>query len=134
MSTLKYAVITATIIMLCGTLLFNLFPGWFMGLFNAEGELLTIGSVALATISFHFIFAGFNIVILSAYQALGNGVYALIVSVLRQIVVILPAAYILGKTFGVNSVWWAFPIAEVVSTIVNIFLFRKIYNDKVKDL
>ena len=133
-STLKYAVIAATAIMLCGTLLFNLFPGWFMQLFNAEGELLEIGKIALAIISIHFIFAGFNIVILSAYQALGNGMYALIVSVLRQLVVILPAAFILGKLFGVNAVWWSFPIAEVVSTIVNIVLFKKIYNDKIAPL
>ena len=134
MSTLKYAIGASTCIMLIGTLLFNLFPDWFMKLFNAEGELLTLGCVALATISFHFIFAGFNIVILSAYQALGNGVYALIISILRQLVLIIPIAFILGKMFGVNSLWWAFPIAEVISTIVNIFLFRKIYNDKIKPL
>lgn len=130
-STMKYAVIAATAIMACGTLLFNLFPGWFMELFNAEGELLEIGSVALAIIAFHFIFAGFNIVVLSTYQALGNGIYALIISVLRQLVLILPAAYILGKTAGVNAIWWAFPIAEVISTIVNVLLFRKIYRDKI---
>ena len=134
MSTLKYAVIAATCIMLCGTLLFNLFPEWFMNLFSAQGELMTLGCVALGIISFHFVFAGFNIVVLSSYQALGNGTYALIVSVLRQLVVILPAAFILGKLFGVNAVWWAFPIAEVVSTIVNICLFKKIYKDKIVPL
>ncbi len=134
MSTLKYAIIAATCIMLCGTLLFNLFPDWFMNLFSAQGELMTLGCIALGIISFHFAFAGFNIVILSAYQALGNGTYALIVSILRQLVVILPAAFILGRLFGVNAVWWAFPIAEVVSTIVNIFLFRKIYKDKIDPL
>ena len=134
MSTLKYAVIAATCIMLCGTLLFNLFPEWFMNLFSAQGELMALGCVALGIISFHFVFAGFNIVVLSSYQALGNGTYALIVSVLRQLVVILPAAFILGKLFGVNAVWWAFPIAEVVSTIVNICLFKKIYKDKIVPL
>ncbi|MBQ0145800.1 MAG: MATE family efflux transporter [Lachnospiraceae bacterium] len=133
-STMKYAVIASTCIMLLGTLLFNIFPEWFMKLFNADGELLALGSRALAIISFHFIFAGFNIVVLSAYQALGNGTYALIISILRQIVILLPAAFILGKVFGINALWWCYPIAEAATTVVNIFLLRKTYNDKIKML
>lgn len=134
LTTIKYAVITATLIMATGTFLFNVFPGWFMKLFNAGGELLTLGTTALAIISLHFLFAGFNIVILSTYQALGNGVYALIISVLRQLVILVPAAYILGKIFGVESIWWCFPIAEFISTIANVFLYRKIYREKIEPL
>jgi len=133
-STIKYAVASATVLMLIGVVLFVAIPGSLLSLFNAGDELMALGSKALRIIGFHFIFAGFNITIASVYQALGNGVYSLITSVLRQIVVILPVAYFLGKLFGVDAVWFAFPIAEIVATTVNIILFKKTYNDKIKPL
>lgn len=131
MNTIKYAVLSSTAVMVLGTVLFAAIPGPLLSLFNASGELMSLGKIALRIIGFHFIFAGFNIVIASVYQALGNGIYALITAVLRQIIVILPAAYLLGKAFGINAVWWAFPIAEVVATATNIFLFKKIYNERI---
>ena len=134
MNTIKYAVVSCTVVMLLGTALFALIPEPLLKLFNASGELMDLGKIALRIIGTHFIFAGFNIVIGSVYQALGNGVYSLITSVLRQIVVILPVAYFLGKAFGVNAVWYAFPIAEIVATATNIFLFKKIYKDRIVPL
>ena len=66
---------------------------------------------------------GFNIVLGSVYQAIGNGVYSLIISLVRQIVVILPVAYFLGKLFGVTAIWYAFPIAEIIAAALNAYLF-----------
>lgn len=131
MSTIQYAVLSATVVMVLGTLILALIPESLLKLFDAEGELLTLGKIALPIIGTHFILAGFNIVMSSVYQAVGNAGYSLIVSVMRQIVVILPVAYFLGTWAGVEAVWWAFPIAELVSTTLNIIFFKKIYENKI---
>ena len=134
LGTIKYAILIAMSIMVAGLLLFNIFPGALLGLFNANEELLAIGIPALRIISYSFIGAGFSIVLLSVYQALGNGVYSLIVSLLRQIIVLVPVAYLLSKVAGLSGVWWAYPIAELISVLVNIVLFRKIYKVKISTL
>ena len=134
MSTIKYAIISSTVIMVIGMLLFALIPGTLLGFFNAKGELMDLGQIALRIIGFHFVLAGFNIVLGSVYQAIGNGVYSLIISLVRQIVVILPVAYLLGKLFGVTAIWYAFPIAEIIAAALNAYLFSKIYKDKIKPL
>lgn len=134
MSTIKYAVLASTVIMIIGTLLFAVIPGTLLGFFNAKGELMDLGKIALRIIGFHFVLAGFNIILGSVYQALGNGMYSLIISLVRQIVVILPVAYILGKLFGIENLWYAFPIAEIIAATLNAYLFSKIYKDKIKPL
>ena len=134
MSTIKYAIISSTVIMVIGMLLFALIPGTLLGFFNAKGELMDLGQIALRIIGFHFVLAGFNIVLGSVYQAIGNGVYSLIISLVRQIVVILPVAYLLGKLFGVTAIWYAFPIAEIIAAALNAYLFSKIYKDRIEPL
>ena len=122
-------------IMFLGFLAFQLAPDLFLSMFLAEGEtsgdLLSIGVPALRTISISFLFAGFCIVCSSVFQALGHGVLSLAVSVVRQLVVLLPAAFLLSKIHGLDTVWWAFPIAEVFSvTLCTIFL-RWVYRREI---
>ncbi len=93
-----------------------------------------IGVPALRIISLSFLFAGYCIVIGSVFQALGNGVYSLIVSVARQLFVLLPSAWILAEAFGLHAVWWSFPIAEIVSILLSILLFGRIYRKKIQTL
>lgn len=131
---IKLSAAIAVGIMIVGIIIFQLIPGDLLSLFEASDEMLAIGIPALRTISLSFVFAGFCIVISSVFQALGNGVYSLIMSVARQIVIILPVAYAFAKLFGLNMVWYAYPIAEVVTVILCIFLLKRILDLKVKNL
>ena len=114
-SVIRLAVAAAVTIMLCGFAAAQLLPDKLLGIFNASPEMLSMGVPALRIISLHFLFAGFSVVCSSTFQSLGRGVLALIVSVVRQLVVLIPAAFLLAKVGGVNAVWWSFPIAEVFS-------------------
>lgn len=134
MQTIKVSICTAVGIMLVGLALFQLIPGSMLGLFDASENMLKIGMPALRIISLSFIFAGFCIIASSVFQALGNGVYSLIVSVARQLLVILPVAFIFAKLFGLHMVWWAIPIAEIVSVILSALLLKRIYGLKIKPL
>ena len=132
LDTIRLSVFIAVGIMLFGLLIFQLIPGLLLKLFEASDEMLTIGIPALRTISISFLFAGYCIIISSVFQALGNGVYSLLVSVFRQLIVILPAAWILANQFGLRAVWYSFPLAELVSLgLCTFFLFR-IYQKKLK--
>lgn len=129
MKTIRYSIIFALSITIACMLIFQIFPEQLLMMFATEGEshtaLLETGIPALRIISLNFIFAGFCIVSGSVFQALGNGVLSLIVSVARQLVVLVPAAYILAHFGGVNAVWWAFPIAECMSVLCcAVFLVR----------
>ena len=103
-------------IMAVGFVLFRLFPDVFLSLFEADGEdagdLLAIGVPALRIISFHFLFAGVCVVSMSVFQALGHGVLSLVVAIVRQLVILLPGAFLLSRLGGLSAVWWAFPLAE----------------------
>lgn len=128
--TIKLSIIYAVAIMLVGILVFQIFPAQLFMLFEASETMLTIGVPALRTISLSFLFAGFCIVCGSVFQALGNGVYSMTVSIARQLIVLLPVAYLLSKLGNVNYVWWAFPIAEIVSLIMS-FIFLILINKKI---
>ena len=134
MQTVKLSVISAVSLMLIGLALFMLIPDKLLGLFHASSEMLAIGVPALRIICLSFLFAGYCIIVGSVFQALGNGVYSLIVSLARQIFAILPCAYILAKIFGLHAVWWSFPIAELVSLTMTTIFFRRIYLEKLKNL
>lgn len=124
----------AVTIMLVGLGIFHIFTEQLLGIFDASEEMLAIGIPALRIISLSFSFAGYGIVVGSVFQALGNGVYSLMVSVARQLVVILPVAFILSEVGGRIAVWWAFPIAEIVSLTMSTILFRRIYVKKIQPL
>lgn len=132
--TIKLSVFIAVAIMILGLLVFQLIPDKLLLLFNASENMLEIGMPALRIISLSFLFAGYCIVVSSVFQALGNGVYSLIVSVARQLLVLVPVAYLLAVTLGLNAVWWSFNIAEIVSLILSTILLRKIYKEKVQPL
>ena len=123
---IKRSVTYAVSIMLAGLAIMHLIPDKLLLLFNAEPELLEVGVPALRTISLSFIFAGYCIIVGSVFQALGNGVYSMIVSIARQLLVLLPVAYLLSLTGHVSNIWWAFPIAELVSTSLTTFCLIRI--------
>jgi Na+-driven multidrug efflux pump len=112
--TMKLAAICAVSYMLLGFLLFQTIPGVLLKFFKATDLMLTLGKPALRTISISFIMAGFSIVSISVCQALGQSIYSLIVSIVRQLVILIPAAFLLSLSGNVNLIWWAFPIAELV--------------------
>lgn len=132
--TLKLSCIVALTIMVAGLLAFQLIPETLLGLFNPSDDFLAIGCTALRAISWSFPIAAFGIALGASFQALGNGIYSTITSLSRQLIVLLPVAYLLSLTHDVHAVWWAFPIAEVVSGAVTLFFFIRIYRRKIKPL
>lgn len=124
--TAKFSVLYAVGIMLAGLIIIELIPDKLFMLFSASEQMLAIGVPALRIICLSFCFAGFCIVCGSVFQALGNGVYSMIVSIVRQLVVLLPVAYLLSQLGNVDFVWWAFPIAEIASVILTIFFLWKV--------
>ena len=124
--TIKYAAIYALAIMVAGTVVFWTFTDKLLLLFAASDHMMSMGIPALRIISIHFPIASFCIIIGSVFQALGRAVYSMINSIMRQVVVLLPVAYLLSLTGEVNNVWWSFPIAELMSLIVTILFLIKI--------
>lgn len=134
MKTRKLAITYAVGIMLIGTIIFWAFTKQLLGIFNASEQMLAIGVPALRIISLSFVLAGFDIICASAMQALGHGVISLIISMLRQLVVLLPVAFIFSKIWGLNAVWIALPLAECVALVVTILFWRKVYRNEIKPL
>ena len=132
--TLKLTCTAALCLMTFGLLVFQLVPELLLGMFNPSETFLTIGKAALRTISWSFPIASICIALTACFQALGNGIYSTIVSICRQMLVLLPAAYLLSLTGQVNAVWLAYPTAEVVSGTVTLLLFRRIYRQKIAPL
>ena len=131
---LRFAMSLAVGIMLCGTLVFHLVPQALLGMFNASEEMLRIGVPALRIISLSFGLAGACIAMGSIFQAFSYSYYSLIVSVGRQLVVLIPVAMFLASFGEVTLIWWAFPIAELMSTVLSIIFFLRLYNRTVKTL
>ena len=124
----KVGVMMAFTIMIVCTLIFEIFPKQLLSMFNAEGEMLTLGRSALKIIAIHFPIAAFGIVFGGVFQALGKAVYSMIMSICRQLLVLIPSAYVLAKIFGkVEAVWWSFPIAEIVSLIIAVSFMISTY-------
>lgn len=132
MHTFKLSVMYAVIIMVVGTLVCQIIPEVLLSMFNPSPELIALGAPALRIISISFVFAAFGIISSGMFQALGNGIMSLIVSIIRQLVVILPVAYLLSLTGNVDLVWLAYPIAEVVSVMVSVLFMIRIYKKEIK--
>ena len=124
--TLKCGSIYAVSIMMIGLILAQLIPGPLLKMFNASDNMMSIGIPALRIICISFVFAGFAIVASGVFQGLGKSIYSLIVSVTRQLFVLIPAAYLLSLTGVLNLVWLSFPIAEIVSVAVTLWGLRKV--------
>lgn len=134
MKTWKLAWIYATAIMVAGVAVVEAIPGVLLGFFDASAEMTAMGTVALRIIGIHFPIAAYCIVTGSMFQALGVSVYSMIVSIMRQIVVLIPAAYLLSLLGNVDYVWWSFPIAEVMSAAVTTLFFKRIYEKTIKHI
>ena len=137
--TLKLALSAAMVIMLLGVTVFQLFPDVLMGIFGssedaASGDLVKFGISALRIVSLHFPIAAVGIALGASFQALGNGIYSTITSLCRQLVVLVPAAYLLSLTGSVDAVWWSFPLAEIVSSVLSVIFFAIIYRKKIKPM
>jgi putative MATE family efflux protein len=129
---IRLSVIYAVGIMVVGTSLFELYPAKLFSLFNATPAMLAIGVPAFRIMCSTFPFAGFCVVAASVFQALGSGIESLIVSVTRQLVVLLPAAWLLSLTGTLGAVWWSFPIAECVTLAMSAYFLKRAYDNKIK--
>ena len=126
----KSSSIAAVVIMLLGLLTAELIPDKLLLLFNASGQMLEIGIPALRILSLCYVFAGVSVVASGVFQGLGKGVYSLVLSVIRQIVILIPAAYLLSLTGKLTAVWFSFPIAEFVALVAAIFYLKYITDRK----
>ena len=124
--TIALAIRYASIIMIVGFVNFQLFPDVLLGFFNASPQMIEIGRPALRIISIHFIAAGASIVLGSAFQAFGLGKYSLVISLVRQLVVLLPIAYVMSLTGNINNIWWAFLISEVTALVLGIGFMKHV--------
>ena len=134
MQTVRLATKYAMSMMGIGMIVFWAFTPQLLGIFNASEQMLAIGIPALRLISLSFLLAGFNIIRISTMQALGHGVVSLIISILRQLVVLLPCAFIFSRVWGLNATWAAFPIAELAALMITIVLFRKVYHNEIQPI
>ena len=132
--TLKLSIAAIFCFMATGFVVFETIPGVLMDLFDADEHMRSMGISALRIVATHFPLAAFGIGLGATFQALGNGVYSSITSLCRQLIALLPVAWLLSLSGNVNLVWWAFPIAEVVSLMVTVFLFVRIYRQKISPM
>ncbi len=132
--TIKLSMAVAFCLTFVGFIAFEAIPQVLLGMFNSSQQLLEIGIPALRIIGIHFLIAWFCIVAGTVFQALGKAVFSMIVSIMRQLFVLVPAAYILAKVGGLHAVWWSFPIAEVISLAVSLTFLIRIYNTIIKKL
>lgn len=135
MSALKNGCMIALVIMGVGLLLFQLAPAWLIGMFNPTPEMMTIGLRALRIISTCFPLAALGIIVSNMFQAMGHGTYSMIISLMRQLVILIPSAWLLAKLTGqVGYVWWAFPIAELISLGASILFFTILYRKEIQTM
>lgn len=134
LKSVQLATCYALVIMTVGLILFESIPQVLLGIFNPSQEMLRIGVPGLRIIATHFIIAAISIVLSTTFQALNQSSFSLIISIARQLFVLLPVAYFMSRTGNINLVWLSYPIAEVVSLILCLFFFKKIYDEKIKHI
>lgn len=125
--TIKVSLATAFCLTFLGFLCFEVVPQVLLGMFNASEDMLKIGTTALRIIGIHYLLAWCSIILSTVFQALGKSVFSMIISILRQLFILIPAAYILSKLGGLSAVWWSFPIAESISLVVSLLFMVHIY-------
>lgn len=123
---IRFALWMSCVIMAIGTVVFQLLPTQLLYLFDAKETLLSIGIPALRTISVSFVFAGISMVLCSVFQALASPNHSLLVTLLRQMVILLPLAYGFSSAFGLDMCWWSFPITEVLCALLSLYLLRSV--------
>ncbi|MEF9969846.1 MAG: MATE family efflux transporter [Ruthenibacterium sp.] len=134
MQTLKLSNIVISVILIAGTALFLLAPTWLLSLFNASESMYAIGVPALRIISLSFCITGVAFVLSCLFQALGEGVLSLLMSIFRQLVLLLPCAWLLAHFFGLEALWYSFLISEGCALILAIFFYKRVYERKLKNM
>lgn len=132
--TFQLSLMITLCIMVVGTGIFKIFPHAILNFFSASPEMLRIGEQALKTISWGFVPAGFSIICSVFFQSMGHGIYSLMVSLARQLVGIIPLAFIFAYYFELPGIWWSFPAAEIIGVVASGLLIYKIYVKEVKSL
>ena len=130
----RLSLLMTTAIMALGTVIFQVAPGPLLSLFSASDTMLSIGIPALRIISVSFCFAGVAIVFSSVFQALGDGMLSLVMSAVRQLLLLLPCAFVLAKLGGLDAVWFSFLIAEIASVTLAVVFYRSLYNKKIRHI
>lgn len=134
LDTMKLGLVVALLIMITGTICFQLFAKELLSLFSATEEMYRIGIPALRTISLCFIPASISIILIASFQATGFGLASMMVSIIRQLVVLCPCALLLSRLIGINGVWYSFAIAEIFGLLFSVIFFIHVYNKKIKNL
>ncbi len=134
MQVIKLAMTYALCIMIVAVLVFQFLPDKLLGIFQASDEMLAIGVPALRTLSWSFLFGGVTIVLSSVFQALGRGIQSMLISIFRQLLIVLPLAFLLSKTGNLNLVWWAFPVSDVLALIFAGYLLNRTYRQVIVPL
>lgn len=132
--TIQYAWLVALLITAAATAVFHLMPGLLLKMFSASDNMLAIGVPALRIISIHFCIASVSIISLSTCQALGHGFLSMMISLIRQIGVLLPVSYVLAMNFGLSAIWWSYPIAEIVSAALGLIFLRRMMRTEINPL
>lgn len=125
MSGLKLGLVCAFVFMLLGTIVFCLFPDFLLGFFNASDAMKSIGEVALRRIALSFPLSAISIILGALFQAMGDGYISMVTSIVRQLFVLLPAAWFLGRFFGLEAIWFAFLVAEVCALVITLIFYKK---------
>ena len=134
MQTIRLAMTYALCIMVVAVFVFQIFPDKLLSIFQASDEMLFIGIPALRTLSWSFLFGGVTIVVSSVFQALGRGIQSMLISIFRQLIIVLPLAYLLSRTGNLNLVWWSFPVSDVLALIFAGFLLMRTYRQVIQPL
>ncbi len=131
---LVFSIQLAAVIMVAGTLVLELIPGTLLKLFSASDQMIAMGIPALRIIAIHFPLAAVGIILSGVFQAFGMSIYSMIVSLMRQLVVLIPVAWLLAKSGNLNVVWWCFLIAEIVSLAVSVLFYNRIKRQIIETL
>lgn len=134
MQVIKLAMTYALCIMIVAVLVFQFLPDRLLGFFQASEDMLAIGIPALRTLSWSFLFGGVTIVLSSVFQALGRGIQSMLISIFRQLLIVLPLAFLLSRTGNLNLVWWAFPVSDVLALIFAAYLLNRTYRQVIVPL
>ena len=134
MQVIKLAMTYALCIMIVAVLVFQFLPDRLLGIFQASEDMLAIGIPALRTLSWSFLFGGVTIVLSSVFQALGRGIQSMLISIFRQLLIVLPLAFLLSRTGNLNLVWWAFPVSDVLALIFAAYLLSRTYRQVIVPL
>lgn len=132
--TIRISMVVAAILLTLGCVVFEIMPEALLKIFDASQAMCDIGNPALRTIALSFLFAWFSIVVSTVFQALGKATFSLVISVMRQLVILIPVAFVLSKIGGLHTVWWSFPISDLIASAMSAVYLGKIYRDIIKPL